>query len=97
VLPHATAYNEPAEPGAMARIARALSASNAAAGLYDLAGRLGAKRALRDLGMPEDGIDRATDLAVTNPYWNPRPIEREAIRALIARAWAGDPPLGQAA
>jgi alcohol dehydrogenase class IV len=97
VLPHATAYNEPAEPGAMARIARALSASNAAAGLYDLAGRLGATRALRDLGMPEDGIDRATDLAVTNPYWNPRPIEREAIRALIARAWAGDPPLGQAA
>jgi maleylacetate reductase len=97
VLPHATAYNEPAEPGAMARIAQALSASNAAEGLYDLAGRLGAKRALRDLGMPEDGIDRATDLAVTNPYWNPRPIEREAIRALIARAWAGDPPSGQAA
>jgi hypothetical protein len=42
--------------------------------------------------MPESGIDRAADLAVQNPYWNPRPIERNAIRKLIAAAWAGDPP-----
>ena len=48
--------------------------------------------ALRDLGMPEDGIDRATDIALKNPYWNPRPLERDGIRALIAAAWAGDEP-----
>jgi hypothetical protein len=44
--------------------------------------------------MPQDGIDRAADLAVKNPYWNPRPVERDAIRALIARAFAGAPPVG---
>jgi maleylacetate reductase len=60
--------------------------------LFDLAGKLGAPRSLRELGMPEDGIDRAADIAVQNPYWNPRLIKREAIRALIARAWAGEPP-----
>ncbi|MGX5734812.1 maleylacetate reductase [Bosea thiooxidans] len=92
VLPHATAYNAGAAPEAMARIARALGAPDAARGLYDLAGRLGAPRSLKELGMPEAGIDRAADLAVANPYRNPRPIERDAIRALIARAWAGDPP-----
>jgi len=42
--------------------------------------------------MPQDGIERAADIAMKNPYWNPRPIERDAIRDLIARAWAGEPP-----
>ena len=93
VLPHATAYNAPAAPEAMARISRALGAADAAQGLYELAGRLGAPRALKDIGMPEDGIERAADLALRNPYWNPRPIERGAIRDLIARAWAGEPPM----
>lgn len=42
--------------------------------------------------MPESGIEQAADIAVKNPYWNPRPVDRAAIRDLIARAWAGDPP-----
>jgi maleylacetate reductase len=92
VLPHATAYNARAAPEAMARIANALGAGDAAQGLYDLAGRIGAPRALKDIGMPESGIDRAADLAVSNPYRNPCPVEREAVRRLIARAWAGEPP-----
>ena len=47
--------------------------------------------ALRDLGMPEDGIGRAAELAVSAPYPNPRPIEQGSMLALIARAWAGEP------
>src|SRR5205807_622545 len=93
VLPHALAYNAPAVPDAMTRIARAIGAVDAAQGVYDLAKRLGATLALRDIGMPENGIDKAADLAVTNAYWNPRPLERNAIRDLIARAWAGEPPI----
>jgi maleylacetate reductase len=93
VLPHALAYNAPAVPDAMARISRAIGAADASQGLFELAKRLGAKVALRDIGMPESGIDKAADLAVTNAYWNPRPLERDAIRDLIARAWAGEPPV----
>ncbi|HEX2553034.1 MAG TPA: maleylacetate reductase [Microvirga sp.] len=92
ILPHAAAYNAPAAPDAMARVACALGAGEAARGLYDLAGRLGAPRSLRELGMEEGGVERAADLAVERPYWNPRPVERDAIRDLIARAWAGLPP-----
>jgi maleylacetate reductase len=92
ILPHAVAYNAPAAPEAMARAARALGAVNTASALFDLAGAVGAKRALRDIGMQEAGIEAAADLAVANPYFNPRPMERDAIRDLIARAWAGDPP-----
>ena len=92
ILPHALAYNAPAAPDAMTRIAAALGAPDAALGLYDLARKLAAPASLRDIGMPESGIDQAADLAVKNPYWNPRGIEREAIRELIARAWRGDAP-----
>jgi maleylacetate reductase len=93
VLPHAVAYNASAAPDAMRGIAAALGTADAAAGLYNLTGRLGAPQSLAALGMPESGIDQAADQAVEAPYWNPRPIKRNGIRALIARAWAGLPPL----
>jgi alcohol dehydrogenase class IV len=96
VLPHALAYNAPAVPQAVETVSRALDAGDAAAGMFALAGKVGAPRSLREIGMPEKGIDEATDLALSNPYWNPRPLERRGIRALIARAWAGEEPLVQA-
>ncbi|HET8725984.1 MAG TPA: maleylacetate reductase [Alphaproteobacteria bacterium] len=92
ILPHAVAYNAPAVPEAMARVARALGVTNAAQGLYALAGRLGIKQALRDSGMPEDGVDPAVDRAMADPYWNPRPLDRVEIRDLITRAWNGESP-----
>ena len=92
ILPHAMAYNAASAPDAMARVARALGVADAATGAFELAGRLGAKRALRDIGMPESGIERAAELASQNPYPNPRPIEYGAIRDLVARAWSGEPP-----
>jgi alcohol dehydrogenase class IV len=92
VLPHAVAYNAPAAPDAMERIARALGAGEAALGLFKLAGRLGAKQALRDIGMPEDGVERVVKAALATPYWNPRPLKETTLRDLLTRAWNGDPP-----
>jgi alcohol dehydrogenase class IV len=91
VLPHAVAYNAPAAPEAMARVARALGASDAAAGLHDLTRRLGVPTGLKAIGMPRDGIKRAVGLALAEPYPNPRPLEQAAIRALIERAFDGAP------
>jgi len=92
VLPHVVAYNAPATPDAMARLSRALGVEDPAMGLFELGRRIGAPSALRDLGMPREGVERATDLALANPYWNPRPLERDAIRQLIADAWSGFAP-----
>jgi alcohol dehydrogenase class IV len=92
VLPHAIAYNAPAAPEAMARLARALGGGDPARTVFDLARSLGAPTSLAAIGMPATGIDRAAELAVKNPYWNPRPVERAAIRDLIARAHAGEAP-----
>ncbi len=87
VLPHAVAYNAEAAPEAMGRIARALGASSAAEGLYDLAASLAAPRSLQALGMTEDQLDRAADLAVQNPYTNPRPVTWEGVRSPVAECF----------
>jgi len=47
---------------------------------------------LKELGLAETDLDRTADLAVQNPYWNPRPVEREAVRELLQRAWSGTRP-----
>ena len=93
ILPHALAYNAPAAPGAMARIARALGAAGDAPGaVFDLGGRLGAPTSLAAVGMRAEDLDRAADLALQNGYPNPRPLERGAIRALLQRAFDGARP-----
>lgn len=92
VLPHATAYNAEAAPVAMKKIAAALGAEDAARGLHDLAKRLGAPTSLAAIGMKVDGIDKAADIAVKNPYWNPRPIDRAGIHRLIDNAFHGRAP-----
>ena len=92
ILPHATAYNAPGSEDAMTRIARALGSASAAQGLYDLAKKLGAPLALKDIGMPEAGLDKAADIAVANPYPNPRKLERGAIRQLLDDAYHGRKP-----
>jgi alcohol dehydrogenase class IV len=92
VVAHAAAYNREAAPGAMARVARALGAGDAALGLYDLAGRLGLKPRLADLGLRAEDLDRAAALATQNPYANPRPVTRDGVRALLQDAFDGIRP-----
>jgi len=92
ILPHALAYNLAAAPQARERLARAIGADDPAGGLHRLALTLGAPTSLQLLGLPAEAIDEAADLAMRNPYWNPRPFDRAALRALLARAWAGAAP-----
>jgi alcohol dehydrogenase class IV len=95
VLPHAVAYNAASAPEAMNRIAAALGASPAAEGLYDLAVSLGAPVSLQALGMRRQQLDQAADLAVQNPYYNPRPVTREGIRSLLENAFEGRRPVSR--
>lgn len=92
ILPHALAYNAPNVPGVMKQLANVLPGSNGDAiyGLNILLSKLNVTRALKDFGFREEDIDRAADIAVSNPYYNPRPIERDRIRELIRRAYAGE-------
>ena len=91
MLPHSAAYNAEAAPDALRPVADIFGGS-VGGGLHDFAASLGAPLALKSLGLQEADLDRAADLVAEAPFWNPRPVEREAVRALLKRAWEGARP-----
>jgi maleylacetate reductase len=97
ILPHAARFNEPAAPLALERAARALNSDDAAEALFDFAVSIGAPTSLRQLGMRESDLDRATQLSVEPPPWNPRPADFTAIRALLGDAYHGRRPRARSA
>lgn len=92
LLPHTTAFNEDAVGGLLSPIAAAFGKGRAGAGLWHFAKGLGAPMRLADLGLVEANLDRAAEIAVRNPYANPRPVEREGIRKLLQDAFDGRCP-----
>ena len=92
LLPHSVAYNAGARPGATRRIADALGVNDAATGLFDLAGGLGAPTALKDIGVRKVDLDEAVAVTLEKPINNPEPVTRERVRALLENAWHGHPP-----
>jgi alcohol dehydrogenase class IV len=92
LLPHVLAFNAPAAPEALERLGRALDSEHPADALFDLAQTLGAPSALKDIGMPEDGIELAVRTVIADPPWNPGPLEPAPLTALLHRAWSGKRP-----
>ena len=93
VLPYVLAVNAAVAPQAERRIAAALGANDALAGLVALRARLDAPLALRDYGLREDQLDRASEaLGAVIPPSNPRTFSPAELRALLQAAWAGDDP-----
>jgi maleylacetate reductase len=92
VLPHAASFNAEAVLELLAPVALALGAAGPGQGLHDLARKIGAPTSLQELGMAESELDRAAEIATEQPYWNPRPVTRDAVRALLDDAWAGRRP-----
>jgi len=96
VLPHALAYNLSVAPEAKRALTRVFVEPDPARALAEFARSLNLPTSLSTLGLAEAELDRAADIAVSKPYPNPRALEREAIRDLLARAWSGGLPLAYA-
>ncbi|TGN68751.1 maleylacetate reductase [Paracoccus liaowanqingii] len=91
LLPHTAAYNASAAARELSP-ASALFGGDLSGGLYDLSSDLNAPRALRDLGLDRGALDHVADLAVRNPYSNPRDVTRDGIMGLLLRAYDGTRP-----
>ena len=89
ILPYVARYNANAAPEAMAATASALGASSAPTGLRHLAAEIGAPLSLSVLGLGEENLDAVADIATEAPYFNPRPVERDSLRALLDDACFG--------
>ncbi len=92
LLPHTIAFNSAAAAKVL-EPAAGLFGGDLGGGLHDLARSLGAPMALRDLGVGRNDLARIADLAVKNPYANPREMTRDGILALLETAWAGSRPM----
>ena len=76
----------------MERVAQALGGDDASGALYDLIERIGAPNSLKEIGMKAEDLDKAAEIATTNPYYNPRPVTKDGIRALLEDAFQGRRP-----
>lgn len=92
MIAYSAAYNREAAPDAMNRIARALGTTDAPSGLYDILQSVGRVKSLADLNITEADLDKAADLAVQNPYYNPRPVTRDGVREMLQAAFEGRRP-----
>ncbi|TRC93628.1 maleylacetate reductase [Mesorhizobium sp. WSM4303] len=91
MLPHTIGFNAIAVPQLLKPLADIFGGS-AGGGLHDFAKAVGAPLTLKELGLRQNDLDRAAEIATRNPYWNPRPFDRAAIRALLQDAWEGRRP-----
>jgi len=96
VLPHAMAYNAPAAPDAMRRIAVALGTPDAPTGVYDLVQELGGPTSLATLGLAEADLPAAAARATARPYPNPREVTSAGVHSLLEDAWRGGRPTASA-
>ena len=90
VLPYAAEFNAEAE--GLEPIREFFGEVGIGAGFWDLGRSIGTPQSLAEIGMPEGGIERAADLAVASPYWNPRSFGRKDMLALISAAFDGARP-----
>ncbi|WP_018900528.1 maleylacetate reductase [Rhizobium sp. 2MFCol3.1] len=93
LLPHVVAYNMPAVPEVRTLLGEVLDHADPARALFAFNTTLGIKRSLAEIGMPSGRIEDAVTAAISEPYWNPRALDRAGIACLLERAYAGDEPV----
>ena len=91
LLPHTIGFNSAKAADLLAPISQVLGGTPGVV-LFDFAASLEAPTKLKDFGLGEAELERAADIAVKNPYWNPRPFDRASLLALLRDAWGGRRP-----
>ncbi len=89
VLAHVVAYNASAAPDAARVISEVFGDPDPARAVDVFARRIGAPTSLREIGMPEEGIEAAVRATLARPGWNPRLPEEAGLRELVRAAWDG--------
>lgn len=94
MLPYCVAYNSEHAPEAVQAMARALHCDTGSVpgALHDLVARVGAPTSLRALGMQRSDLDRAAEIALARPYFNPRAVTFDGVLELLTAAWMGSRP-----
>lgn len=92
LLPHVVRYNQDHAAPAIAALKRALNTDDPAGRLFDLVDEMNGPTALKKVGMPADGLDRAAAMAVEHTAVNPAPVTLDGVRAMLQAAFDGARP-----
>lgn len=94
ILPHAVAFNAPALPEEMARLAEALGVpgGDPAAALWELAKASDIPTDLASLDLPREGLAEVAAEAVEEERNNPVPLTEAGVLALLQAAYEGARP-----
>jgi len=95
ILPHVVAFNAPALPREMSRLADALGVpgGDPASALWDLARDCGIPTDLASLGLEREGLDEVVEQILIEEKNNPVPLDGPSVRALLDAAFAGVRPM----
>ncbi|MFJ8107856.1 maleylacetate reductase [Streptomyces sp. NPDC096132] len=92
LLPHTLAFNLEGAPEARTLMARALGHDDPPARLWRLNRKLGVPASLRDLGADRADLATVVEQALSVPYANPRPVDRDSLDTILTAAFTGDAP-----
>lgn len=92
LLPYVMRYNASVAHHAMSVIEHEIKQPDAPFAIYSLGQAVGAPRGLKALGMPEEGLNKAAEMIVNAPYYNPRTPEIAGILDMLRAAWSGEAP-----
>lgn len=90
LLPYTAAYNREAAVDAMRIAARILEVEDAPTEILLIAKEIGAPLSLKEIGLREEDLDRAAEIALERQYPNPAPVTLSGIRDLLEAAFRGD-------
>jgi maleylacetate reductase len=88
MLAPALRFNEPAAADAIARLGEAMTTDDPIGRVEELA-RLGGFRRLRDLGIPDAGLEDVAEAAAarSGARANPRPVSPQEVEGILRSAW----------
>ena len=89
LLPHITAFNAPAVPVLASTVCSAFAADNPGTALSNFSGAIGAPCSLREIGVPQSGLNDIVQAIMSKSPRNPRPYSRDQITTLIQHAFEG--------
>jgi maleylacetate reductase len=94
ILPYVVRYNAPAIPEALSAMSRALDClpDNVPGAIQDISRENGGPISLQELGLAQEQLEPAAQMATRAPYYNPRPVDAAAILALLQGAYTGQRP-----
>ena len=90
LLPYTAAYNRDHAAEAMRTAAQALGVEDAPSEILAIARSTGAPLSLREIGMRDDDIPLAVELAMKRQYPNPAPVTERGLTILLEAAFQGD-------